>query len=589
MSDALDLKWPNYFCFTSRSRSGIFAVRLSREQYYFAAMSPDHCGPVEAVFSLGVGTVPDLASDSGTTLFHYSNGSVKVPGPWSRGRPKGGARKPPKKKNGAYRFVNLTAGKNTAVVHKDVSRASTKKKSQSRVPAISSPSECQVIEPSKPNFPALVSRLNLYQIQGVDPFGQTPISLKPYMLDLLRYYVDTAWRNFYTLEDLAGSNPVSEFWIPRAFKDPALIHTFVGCAVAYAYGYHAIAFQNRGLRHLQDAISVVKRRLDIPGAKISSNTLVVVAGIAMLEKGAGSHNHWEVHMQGLRDLVNYRGGREVLSSEPLILHKIYRADLFGCLDTGQRSWFDGSSNLQLNAQPTAPVRSKGFEFLFKTLDVCPPLQHCVRELESFVSFWSVPVSAITSDSGGAPGSVAKPTPIQAKHVRDALTKVQYALVSDEVITYCKQETYSGKLNNFFRITLIVYSLTILHEPTPSNMLGRQIGLVFIRAYSDVMGQSTGASRDPGWLIPQDFCLWVLFLAATAMEETECNISRRFRAMFAQLVAGDGGESLGVSYTDMKTRLERYLWVPCIHDASFERIWEDTFRVTHIGNFDATSA
>ncbi|KAK6857437.1 hypothetical protein PG995_007624 [Apiospora arundinis] len=242
-------------------------------------MSPDHSGPVEAVFSLSVGTVPDLASDSGTTLFHYSNGPVKVPGPWSRGRPKGGARKPPKKKSSDYRFVNLTAGKNTAVVHKNVSRASTKKKSQSRVPAISSPSECQVIEQSKPDFPALVSRLNLYQIQGVDPFGQTPISLEPYMLDLLRY----SWRNFYTLEDLAGSNPVSEFWIPRAFKDSALIHTFVGCAVAHAYGYHAIAFQNRGLRHLQDAISVVKRRLDIPEAAFSSNTLAVIAGIAMLE------------------------------------------------------------------------------------------------------------------------------------------------------------------------------------------------------------------------------------------------------------------------------------------------------------------
>lgn len=91
------------------------------------------------------------------------------------------------------------------------------------------------------------------------------------------------WKNFYTLEDLAGSNPVSEFWIPRAFQDSALIHTFVGCSVAYAYGYHAIAFQNQGLRHLQDAIFVVKRRLDIPEATFSSTTLAVIAGIAMLE------------------------------------------------------------------------------------------------------------------------------------------------------------------------------------------------------------------------------------------------------------------------------------------------------------------
>ncbi|KAK6857438.1 hypothetical protein PG995_007625 [Apiospora arundinis] len=286
-------------------------------------------------------------------------------------------------------------------------------------------------------------------------------------------------------------------------------------------------------------------------------------------------------MQGLRDLVNHHGGREVLASEPLILHKIYRADLFGCLDTGQRSWFDGPSTLQLSAQPIAPAHSDGFKALFKT--------HCVRELESSVSFWPVPVSAISSDSGGVPGPVAKPTPVQAKHVRDALTEVQYALVSDEVMGYCKQQTYTGRFNNFFRITLIMYSLTLLHEPTPSYTLGRQIGLVFSRAYSDVMHSPIGEKPDSDGRIAKDFRLWVLFLAATVMDGTECDISRRFRAMFAQLVMVDDENIISSGYTEVRSRLQRYLWVSCIHDASFERIWEDTFRVTDIGNFDATSA
>ncbi|KAK6839090.1 hypothetical protein PG987_004956 [Apiospora arundinis] len=262
-------------------------------------------------------------------------------------------------------------------------------------------------------------------------------------------------------------------------------------------------------------------------------------------------------MQGLRDLVNHHGGREVLASEPLILHKIYRADLFGCLDTGQRSWFDGPSTLQLSAQPIAPAHSDGFKALFKT-------RWCARP-------------------------VAKPTPVQAKHVRDALTEVQYALVSDEVMGYCKQQTYTGRFNNFFRITLIMYSLTLLHEPTPSYTLGRQIGLVFSRAYSDVMHSPIGEKPDFDGRIAKDFRLWVLFLAATVMDGTECDISRRFRAMFAQLVMVDDENIISSGYTEVRSRLQRYLWVSCIHDASFERIWEDTFRVTDIGNFDATSA
>ncbi|KAK7946961.1 uncharacterized protein PG986_011282 [Apiospora aurea] len=549
-------------------------------------MHPSQPGPVEAVFELGAGTFPDVSSGSGTTLFHYSNGPAKVPTPWKRGRPRGGAKKTPRKDPAGFQFVNLTAGKSSAVVQKDVTRTSAR--TTKNAPNVSNTSNVlATANQSKPEAPRqVVSRLNLHQIQGVDPFGQAPITLGPYMLDLLRYYAETAWRNFYTLEDLAGKNPVSEFWMPRAFQDPALIHTFVGCSVAHAYGYHAIAFQNRGLRHLQDAISVVKRRLDIPAATFSSTTLAVIAAIAMLEKGAGRHENWAVHMQGLRDLVDHRGGREALASEPLILHKIYRADLFGCLDTGQRSWLSGPTTLPFDAQPAAPVGSEGFTDLFETTDICSPLRNCVRELETLVSFWPVPdttrsgATLLPDDNGLAdvtsrPGGV-KPTAAQAKHTRDVLTEVQYALVSDAVLEHCRQDTYEGRLNSFCRVVLVVYSLTLLHEPTPYYTLGRRIGRVFRRAYSDAM-----LGPGPQSPIPKDFCIWALFLAAAAMEGTECDSNAWIQAMFAQLVMEEEEEFLGDDCARMKGRLRRYLWIPCLHDASFQRLWQGSFLVTEI--------
>ncbi|KAK7972494.1 hypothetical protein PG988_006628 [Apiospora saccharicola] len=552
-------------------------------------MRPGQSGPVEAVFSVGAGVFADGSSGPGTTLFHYSDGPVKVPGPWKRGRPPGGARKAPRKPAKGFQFVNLTPGKSAAVVRKESHRPAPETITKIQNP--SSSLEFQATKQGKPDFQQLVGRLNLHQIQGVDPFGQAPITMEPYMLDLLRYYVDTVWKNFYTLEDLAGSNPVSEFWIPRAFQDCALIHTFVGCSVAYAYGYHAIAFQNRGLRHLQDAISVVKSRLDIPEATLSSTTIAVIAGIAMLEKGAGNHENWAVHMQGLRDLVEHRGGRQALASEPLVLHKIYRADLFGSLDTGQRSWFNGPASLHFSVQPTAPVRSEGFRTLFQTIGMCPSLRNCVRQLEASVDFWSVPGSNPQGDDS-LPGRrnaifkpAVKPTPAQAKHVRDVLTAVQYALVSDEVFRHCNPDTYDGRINNLCRIVLIIYSLTILHEPTPSYTLGRQIGRVFSRAYNDVMNQSPDFNRlHPlgHQHISVNFRLWALFLASAAMEGTECGTSRQFQAIFTQLAMEEYGEGLlSGGSADLKARLGQYLWVPCIHNAGFERIWQELLRVTEL--------
>ncbi|KAK7917806.1 hypothetical protein PG985_011414 [Apiospora marii] len=520
-------------------------------------MHPGQSGPVEAVFSIGSGVFPDGASGSKTTLFHYAEGPVKVPGPWKRGRPRGGGKKATRKAPAGFQFVNLAPGKTSAVVRKELNQPSPKTGKKSQNPP--GPSGFQAPQEGTPDFQRLVGHLNLYQIQGVDPFGQAPIPLEPYMLDFLRY-----------------------------------------------------SFQHRGLRHLQDAISVVKRRLSIPDATFSSTTLAVIAGIAMLEKGAGNHENWAIHMQGLRDLVDHRGGRQALASEPLVLHKIYRylplnrfahtgstnaafyshsADLFGCLDTGQRAWFSGPSLLSFRVQPTAPVRSEGFTALFETIDICPPLRNCVRELESSVAFWFAPGTC--QGDNGLPDSsnailkpVTKPTPAQAKHVRDLLTEVQYALVSDEVLQHCNQDTDYGRINNFCRIVIIIYSLTILHEPTPTYTLGRQIGVAFSRAYSNVIYEWTVScppSPSRHQQIPVDFRLWALFLAATAMEGTECDTSRHFRAMFSQLAIDEYGKSLFEDgHAALKARLEQYLWIPYIHNAAFERTWEKSFRAADFG-------
>lgn len=42
----------------------------------------------EVVFSLHPGS--GKIADNGSTLFRYAGGQVKVPGPWKRGRPRGG-------------------------------------------------------------------------------------------------------------------------------------------------------------------------------------------------------------------------------------------------------------------------------------------------------------------------------------------------------------------------------------------------------------------------------------------------------------------------------------------------------------------
>lgn len=46
--------------------------------------------------------------------------------------------------------------------------------------------------------------------------------------------------------------------------------------------------------------------------------------LTRVQKGAGRHDHWRTHMQGLKHLVEIAGGLESFQFEPMVLNKIYR-------------------------------------------------------------------------------------------------------------------------------------------------------------------------------------------------------------------------------------------------------------------------
>jgi hypothetical protein len=75
---------------------------------------------------------------------------------------------------------------------------------------------------------------------------------------------------------------MADYWFPMALKDPALLHTFIACAGAYASGYTSNTYRTRGLKHLQESISIVNKRLAGEEA-FTPVTLSIIAGMAMME------------------------------------------------------------------------------------------------------------------------------------------------------------------------------------------------------------------------------------------------------------------------------------------------------------------
>ncbi|KAF4633528.1 hypothetical protein G7Y89_g4592 [Cudoniella acicularis] len=549
----------------------------------------------------------------------YANGSVKVPGPWKRGRPKGSTNRGTKHHNGIvknstpaqFEFINVSSeskdiNKNSrTLIRKHVK---LNKNSQRRNPSVSPINQeeettQEAVETARqPPIASAIPRLNLPQIGGVDPFDKSPIKMEPYMHDLLSYYTAATWKHFYSLEKAAGFNPMAEYWLPLAFQDAALLHSLIGCAEVYISGYKTVRDGLRGLRHLQAAISIVNQRLVGGTEVVSSGTLAVTAGIAMLEEGAGRHENWRIHMRGLKQLVDICGGIESLYAKPMVLNKIYRADLYGSLDALEPPYFTKSHLLLSSSKPSPsrPFQSLGFNALHQATNLDKKFCHCIHHLEEAMLFWSEHDTNNSSPKNTINNQPNNPTPVKAARARDLLTSIQYTLISNnfsQKLSHDQEEennnittAHHGKplVSEFLRITLILFSLTILDESPPTTSVGKLIGGKFRLVFTELvyLSQDTAGGKlgtDCRLPLPVDFLLWAVFVALSVVRITESAVDTRVGlvGLFVELVSSGCDEVRG--WEDglrlrLRLRMRRYLWVESIHDESFEWLWSEVVEV-----------
>lgn len=91
------------------------------------------------------------------------------------------------------------------------------------------------------------------------------------------------WTYMYSLEEVCGWNPIQNYWLPIAFHDAALMHSFLACTDSYVKGYAAGEVGAFGLHHLQQVICIVNKRLTNGETPISRGTVAVISGISLLE------------------------------------------------------------------------------------------------------------------------------------------------------------------------------------------------------------------------------------------------------------------------------------------------------------------
>ncbi|PYI03253.1 hypothetical protein BO78DRAFT_350203 [Aspergillus sclerotiicarbonarius CBS 121057] len=430
--------------------------------------------PSEVVFST-------LRPSSDSVVFHYTNGPVKVAALRKRGRPVGSIKKRPQPEdsqpavNPQFEFINLGPSK-TKINHKArmTIRSHTmlhRGRNQRHVDGNS-------VGPPK------IHPRYVFPLTGhMDPFDTLPITLEPYMQDLLSFYTARAWETLYSIEKRAGCNPIDDYWAPIVFHDPAMLHVVLACALLFTREANRVGTSPAFIRHTSRAMSIIRERVVCSAHAPSDETLVAVASMAVAKKAAGHHDQWDADMRILKQLVDLRGGLDALDDKPLVQGKIYRADICGSVDAGQRAFFgDRFQQLPLNSRNYR--LSQGFQDLDSLLHVEETLKAAMADIQSIVEAFS----NITKNSGEA----------MVAQVRFWVTSIQYTLLSVQ---------YGGdpqsEAQEVCRFTLLLLINTVFHEtPQGASTSDKLIAR---------LGQFLHNAATCSWL-PCNFRLWALFLA-----------------------------------------------------------------------------
>ncbi|CAK7222551.1 hypothetical protein SEUCBS140593_004937 [Sporothrix eucalyptigena] len=213
----------------------------------------------------------------------------------------------------------------------------------------------------------------------------------------------------------------------------------------------------------------------------------------MFERSNGRNDHWEMHMQGLKELVQYYGGLESLYTQP--------ADLYGSLDDDVPTYFDAHdlcirlaeavpadiffhNNADVDTNTQTALLSAGLNRLTPYLD--PTLVRCAHQLEEAVMSWDsmggFEASKVTAPEAAASAEYVisidatpiatnrttitkRPSVAAAMQMRYRLTGIQYMLVSSVLRQKLASvvEVRGRRLCEMVRICLVLFSLSILDE------------------------------------------------------------------------------------------------------------------------------
>ncbi|OQV00918.1 Fungal specific transcription factor domain-containing protein [Cladophialophora immunda] len=158
-----------------------------------------------------------------------------------------------------------------------------------------------------------------------DPFTQHPPSLEPDINLLMGTYFSSHIFNVFPYYPTPTLNPVLEFFAPLVTKDVALFHVTL-LVSAFRLEQHLSPRERvRCIRLSKICMDLIQNRINEPFPDcVSDETLAAVAGVAVVEHEKGSLRLSRIHVTGLKQMLEVRGGLAAIRiSNPTVANMLF--------------------------------------------------------------------------------------------------------------------------------------------------------------------------------------------------------------------------------------------------------------------------
>ncbi|RDW63418.1 hypothetical protein BP6252_10963 [Coleophoma cylindrospora] len=374
-----------------------------------------------------------------------------------------------------------------------------------------------------------------------DPFDCLSLTMQPYMAETLSKCTTYINEMVFCIEKYSRFNPMRDYFLPMAFQDPALFHALLFSSNSLNLLSSGHREAPKAVQHLNESIRIVNERLQSPSLVVEDSTIAVIATIAYIEKVAGNFQNWDIHMRGLKRMVQLRGGLKNFQSNRILYNKIQRSDLCGSVDAGTTPYFQDFRPHSLGLETPYTYSSIGFNKLNNIFQFTREFNQILHEVEQ---------STFALNRVHFGDTQASPLDL-----RYELTSIQYWLLR---LQQSPCTSRRSKIENMTCLGLQLYLITILNDLPPEAL-----------SCDNLVTNLKTALDDPDLAdLPLGFRCWVLFLMGILV----CDTSQKFWTIrtFASLVLQPGPHANKV----LESELVTFFWVGKVHDISFTKFWSE---------------